>query len=134
MRTSAPATARSVVSQGRRPILELGNEPRPLGNERVGSGLLFHCRHDLPLLQRHRFVVAYQRPVQGQLQQCCFTTDRREHRLTTDLGTGGDGVNGGARPSALYEELPGSGDDRSPGLARLALAQRRAVGPARLVT
>ena len=84
------------VGQGRRPLLQLGDELCPTGHERAGIGQLFHLRDDLPFGQRDRFVVTHQRPVQRELQECRLATDRGEHRLAAHPGSGGHGVDGRA--------------------------------------
>ncbi|MEP7019465.1 MAG: nuclear transport factor 2 family protein [Pseudonocardiales bacterium] len=84
------------VGQGRRPLLQFGDELCPTGHERAGIGQVFHLRDDLPPGHRHRFVVTHQRPVQRELQKCRLATDRGKHRLAAHPGSGGHGVDGRA--------------------------------------
>jgi hypothetical protein len=113
--------------QGRGPFLQLGDEPCPTGHERAGIGLLLHLGQDLTFLQRDRFVVADQSPVQGELQECRLAADGGEHRLAADPGPGGHEVDGRCGPPELDEQVAGRVDDRSAGRPRLALPQRRPV-------
>jgi hypothetical protein len=82
--------------QGRRPLLQRGDEPCPPGHERAGIGQLLQLGHDLPLGQRVRLVVTHQCPVQRELEEGRLATDRGEHSLAAHPRTGGHGVDGRA--------------------------------------
>ena len=84
------------VGQGRRPLLQLGDELCPTGHERAGIGQALQLRDDLSFGQRDRFVITYQRPVQRELQKCRLAADRGEHRLAAHPGSGSHGVDGRA--------------------------------------
>ena len=82
------------VGEGGRPLLQVSDEPCPAGHELAGIGQPFHLRDDRSFGHRHRFVIADQGPVQGELEEGRLPADGGEHRLAAHLGAGGHGVDG----------------------------------------
>ena len=100
----------------------------PIGQQDGGILRSHHPAHVGPVGDRDRFVVAGQRPVEGQLEQDRLATDRREHCLAADPGAVGDGVDRGRPVALLDEQLSAGVDDPPAGRLRLLVTQRRPVG------